>query len=629
MQLQLTKRREKMAWILVLILCFQMIPASVFSDGGNTVKAQERLSSAVALYIGNSTAFKNNIKMQIDPDNASVKPFISNSRTMVPIRFIAESLGVKVGWDKKTQTVTLTKGSSTIKMIVGNRTMKVNNKNKALDASPVISANRTFLPLRAVSEALGNKVFYHNGLIIISNKDNILNAKTELPLINEIINWFPGNSKLTPKEIAAFDKSVVVLISHGEKETFDSQGSAFCVAKGVFATNYHVIEDGIRFEIITQDGKSHAVEGIVAIDESADIALVKTKELLNIPPLRIGNVSMIEKGDSIVTIGTPEGLQNTISEGIVSAIREEGDTKLIQITAPITHGSSGGPLFNMQGYVVGINTMGYGEGNLNFSVPIDYAKTWIDELLGMNFSEIGVLTQEELNPMDSSVSNSELTSLVNHSINAMQNENANAYMDIRILDDEEKKVREEALQKIFREYDFMYHVEEVRVLSKTKTDAKLRYSYSVRKKSGPDFKDTRFHMKCFLRKENASWKIAYEEIMQIEDLPPLNTPAATSTPVPTATQRPTATPTPVVWTNTQTPAPSSTATPTPTNIPTNTPTPTPTAVNGTYPSWDSNNHSYRIGDRVSYEGHNYECTFAHASNIAWTPVFAVTLWKRI
>ncbi len=107
-------------------------------------------------------------------------------------------------------------------------------------------------------------------------------------------------------------------------------------------------------------------------------------------PLKLGNMSMVSQGDQVVAIGSPEGFQNTVSDGIVSGLRTIGDINVIQITAPITHGSSGGPLFNMQGYVVGINSLGMDSGNLNFAIDANYAAGWIRELSSQQFDQIQV-----------------------------------------------------------------------------------------------------------------------------------------------------------------------------------------------------------------------------------------------
>jgi serine protease Do len=85
------------------------------------------------------------------------------------------------------------------------------------------------------------------------------------------------------------------------------------------------------------------------------------------PYLRLAN-SIPKVGENVFAIGNPKGLDHTLSTGIVSALRQ--NNAIIQTTTEITHGSSGGPLFNMQGEVIGITTAGLGEANLNFAVNV-------------------------------------------------------------------------------------------------------------------------------------------------------------------------------------------------------------------------------------------------------------------
>src|SRR5207245_8225354 len=104
-------------------------------------------------------------------------------------------------------------------------------------------------------------------------------------------------------------------------------------------------------------------------------ALIKIKAI-DVPYLPLGKASSVDVGDRIFSLSTPLGLlQNTLSEGIVSGIRLADGYRYFQVSAPISHGSSGGPILNVSGEVIGITALTIEEGqNLNFAVPIDYAK---------------------------------------------------------------------------------------------------------------------------------------------------------------------------------------------------------------------------------------------------------------
>jgi hypothetical protein len=117
---------------------------------------------------------------------------------------------------------------------------------------------------------------------------------------------------------------------------------------------------------------TYAVDSLVAIDASADLAVLKIPGLAA-PPLKLGQSEDVAVGDAVYAIGNPEGLEGTFSEGIVSGIRTIGADKLLQITAPISPGSSGGPVINGRGDVVGVAVATFSEGqNLNFAIPSSY-----------------------------------------------------------------------------------------------------------------------------------------------------------------------------------------------------------------------------------------------------------------
>ncbi len=179
---------------------------------------------------------------------------------------------------------------------------------------------------------------------------------------------------MSPQEIFQKVGSGVSLI-----EVFDNeghkrgQGSAFVVADdGTAVTNYHVIRGATRATARVGD-TSAEVDGVIAFDVHHDVAVVR----LSPPPktvLQLGDSDALKVGQKLVTIGSPLGLQNTISEGIVSGLRNG----VIQMSDPISPGSSGGAVFDRYGKVVGISVATVASGqNLNFAVPINWAKPYL------------------------------------------------------------------------------------------------------------------------------------------------------------------------------------------------------------------------------------------------------------
>ena len=204
-------------------------------------------------------------------------------------------------------------------------------------------------------------------------------------------------SKPHRKDIATIAKEAngaVVSIVMSDKEGHPiAQGSGFLISKdGWVVTNYHVIKSGSSAVVKLPDGAFFPVDGIVASDKGRDVAIIKAHGN-DFRTLTFGDSARLQVGEEVVAIGNPLSLESTVSNGIVSAIRtvEEEGGKFLQITAPISHGSSGGPLLNMAGEVVGITSaVIMGGENLNFAIPIDDVKPMIGSSVSKVRSGAGV-----------------------------------------------------------------------------------------------------------------------------------------------------------------------------------------------------------------------------------------------
>ena len=159
-----------------------------------------------------------------------------------------------------------------------------------------------------------------------------------------------------------------------------SLGSGFLISPdGTIVTNYHVIKGaeglGVKF---AQEKELITNVSVIKTDPMRDIALIKINTPVNVAPLPLGDSEQVAIGERVVAIGNPQGLQNTVSDGLVSAVRDSGGVKQFQISVPISHGSSGGALINMRGQVIGITSSGIEQGqNLNFAIPINYVKEYL------------------------------------------------------------------------------------------------------------------------------------------------------------------------------------------------------------------------------------------------------------
>lgn len=183
-----------------------------------------------------------------------------------------------------------------------------------------------------------------------------------------------GHSPTLPELVRRVKPSVVSILTYDAKGEALISGSGFFVRPGEVMTNMHVIKGAHRVEIHTLEGKgrTYPVTGALAIDDEADLALLK----VDLPADRSRPLPMTstlpDEGEQIFVIGNPLRLEGSVSDGIVSAIREVPDLgRIIQVTAPVSHGNSGSPLFNMRGEVIGIVTVKVTNGqNINLALGV-------------------------------------------------------------------------------------------------------------------------------------------------------------------------------------------------------------------------------------------------------------------
>lgn len=149
--------------------------------------------------------------------------------------------------------------------------------------------------------------------------------------------------------------SVVVVVPLDKDNKPLGQGSGFIIGTNRVVTNHHVLADATSAAVIFADGGTEIVEGFSADNPSRDITVVVVKTA-NRPSLKLGDELSLKQGDDVYAIGAPRGLDLSLTNGIVSGFRNMEDQFLLQTTAPIAPGSSGGPLFNKDGTVVGVTT---------------------------------------------------------------------------------------------------------------------------------------------------------------------------------------------------------------------------------------------------------------------------------
>jgi serine protease Do len=197
-----------------------------------------------------------------------------------------------------------------------------------------------------------------------------------------------------------------------EEQAHTSLGSGFIISSdGYILTNNHVVDHADTVTVRLQDRRTLTAK-VVGTDPTYDIALLKVDAGGNLPSVTIGDSRLLKAGQWVLAIGSPFGFDYTVTQGIVSAVgrnlgsQDQPDTSFIQTDVPINRGNSGGPLFNLQGQVVGINSQIYsdtgGYQGVAFSIPIDVAMNVVDQLKTKGYvtrGELGVM----IKPVDDDV----------------------------------------------------------------------------------------------------------------------------------------------------------------------------------------------------------------------------------
>lgn len=335
------------------------------------------ISTPVAAAGGINIAI-NNTALHI-PAEFGAPFYDSNSRLQIPLRYIIESCGYEVDWSAASKAATISTSKGDVVVTLNSDKLATPNGTVQMDTSATIKDDRTYIPLRYVLEALNFKVKW--------SRDNAGDNVS----INGVIGETSLRKPMNGKQIAASCAPSVFYI-----EVFESRedyiqssdykmgsGSGFFIdPSGIAVTNYHVIFGSYGANIHMSDGSKYPIQSVISYDSDRDIAIVKVSDVaadgsrIAFPFLRMGNPANISNGENIFALGSPLGLSESISDGIISnksRLLQDEKFPCIQISAPISHGSSGGALVNEYGEVIGVTSASLIDGqNLNLAVPLDY-----------------------------------------------------------------------------------------------------------------------------------------------------------------------------------------------------------------------------------------------------------------
>ena len=223
------------------------------------------------------------------------------------------------------------------------------------------------------------------------------------------------------------DNSIVVILAYDNLGNV-FQGSGVVINnEGMIVTNHHVCKDASRIEIkhYSKDIKNVRV---YKYDEVKDILILKTDEE-NFTPITCGNSGSLKTGQRVYAVGSPEGYENSISEGIISGFRtDENNVKLVQMTCPITDGSSGGAVVNTKGELIGLSVSGQHEGSLYFAVPINDVYALLgneyqvaDVTDPVKYYEIGTIANENKNYKEAEINFSKYLEKFSNDVSAYYN----------------------------------------------------------------------------------------------------------------------------------------------------------------------------------------------------------------
>ena len=186
-------------------------------------------------------------------------------------------------------------------------------------------------------------------------------------------------TELTYEELAQLASSVVQIMIHDSRGEVIGGGSGIMIGReGYILTNNHVACRGRFYSVrIEDDDQVYQTDEMIKYNSVLDLAVLRIERNLQPLPIYKGQKKLV-RGQRVVAIGSPLGLFNSVSDGIISGFRAIEGVDMIQFTAPISNGSSGGAVLNMYGEVIGISTAGFDAGqNINLAVGYEYIRNFV------------------------------------------------------------------------------------------------------------------------------------------------------------------------------------------------------------------------------------------------------------
>lgn len=205
-----------------------------------------------------------------------------------------------------------------------------------------------------------------------------------------------------PRQITASNgQAVLTIVGTNRSGIAVSQGSGFILSsEGLAGSNYHVLEGAAQAIAKCCNGRIFEISSIEGADLEKDLVVFHLYERgsahppQDLPHVTLASSSDLAVGERVIAIGSPQGFENTVSDGILSAIREYDSVRYLQITAPISQGSSGGPVLNATGQMIGVATFQFERGqNLNFALAAEHLRPLFDQHFQVSIAEFNSIVR--------------------------------------------------------------------------------------------------------------------------------------------------------------------------------------------------------------------------------------------
>ena len=348
------------------------------------------------------------VKVRADEKELTVNgtpAIMYNGNTLIPINMLRQ-FGATVGWDSSTYSVDVAFPDAGLEAFKSTKLLGGTSVSYSYSEGHYYASSNffykkgpdkdwpqmlTLLKKLASTQAEYLQIDYYDakeayyGSVTIDRAsivDLIAGTQTEADIIAKRTSTLAlFKNPLTSREIAKLIDRVGYIVAHNENGTAISQGSGFLLGNGIFITNSHVVA-GSRTEKITIDKKTYDNKGwYMFFNPHSDLYGVHLSTNYDTEGRSTGispsgalpfTTTLPELGEKVYAIGSPSGLENTLTEGIVSGIRTIDGIRYIQHTAAIEPGSSGGVLLNEYGQAIGVNTWKVEDTSLYFAVPMIY-----------------------------------------------------------------------------------------------------------------------------------------------------------------------------------------------------------------------------------------------------------------